>query len=179
MSYNPPRNNPHTQYTTYGTHDVYTSSNRRPSDAASAASSTEYTSTSSRERRITQSNSQSQSQFHQSPLARDASLHRNTTLTQQNRTFIERPQGAAGAAADSSAMQRYAGTTTSSRHVSTVVDDSGQIAQQEVEEKHVQDVDRRSHADSSSGLKLRLDVNLDVEVELKAKIRGDLTLALL
>ncbi|KAJ0416327.1 hypothetical protein BJY00DRAFT_234939 [Aspergillus carlsbadensis] len=30
-----------------------------------------------------------------------------------------------------------------------------------------------------TGLKLRLDLNLDIEVELKAKIYGDLTLALL
>ncbi|PYI05135.1 hypothetical protein BO78DRAFT_284303, partial [Aspergillus sclerotiicarbonarius CBS 121057] len=30
-----------------------------------------------------------------------------------------------------------------------------------------------------TGLKLRLELNLDVEVELKAKIHGDLTLALL
>ncbi|RAK98185.1 uncharacterized protein BO80DRAFT_447790 [Aspergillus ibericus CBS 121593] len=30
-----------------------------------------------------------------------------------------------------------------------------------------------------TGLKLRLDLNLDVEVELKAKIHGDITLALL
>ena len=29
------------------------------------------------------------------------------------------------------------------------------------------------------GLKLRLDLNLDIEIELKAKIYGDLTLALL
>ena len=29
------------------------------------------------------------------------------------------------------------------------------------------------------GLKLRLELNLDIEVELKAKIYGDLTLALL
>jgi hypothetical protein len=70
-------------------------------------------------------------------------------------------------------MQRYQGTT--SRHVSTTMD-NGQISQQEVSEKsQVQDLEPRE----SSGLKLRLDVNLDVEVELKAKIRGDLTLALL
>ena len=30
-----------------------------------------------------------------------------------------------------------------------------------------------------TGLKLKLDLNLDVEVELKAKIHGDITLALL
>ncbi|RAL13327.1 uncharacterized protein BO97DRAFT_477215 [Aspergillus homomorphus CBS 101889] len=30
-----------------------------------------------------------------------------------------------------------------------------------------------------TGLKLRLDLNLDIEVELKAKIHGDITLALL
>ena len=29
------------------------------------------------------------------------------------------------------------------------------------------------------GLKLRLELNLDIEIELKAKIYGDLTLALL
>lgn len=29
------------------------------------------------------------------------------------------------------------------------------------------------------GLKLRLELNLDIEVELKAKIYGDLTIALL
>jgi len=29
------------------------------------------------------------------------------------------------------------------------------------------------------GLKLRLDLNLDIEIELKARIRGDLTLALM
>jgi hypothetical protein len=54
--------------------------------------------------------------------------------------------------------------------------DNGQISQQEVSEKsQVQDLEPRD----KSGLKLRLDLNLDVEVELKAKIRGDLTLALL
>ena len=32
---------------------------------------------------------------------------------------------------------------------------------------------------NQDGLKLRLELNLDIEVELKAKIYGDLTLALL
>ncbi|KAL2848430.1 hypothetical protein BJY01DRAFT_246442 [Aspergillus pseudoustus] len=33
--------------------------------------------------------------------------------------------------------------------------------------------------DEDTGLKLRLDLNLDIEVDLKARIHGDLTLALL
>ncbi|GKZ20846.1 hypothetical protein AbraIFM66951_009165 [Aspergillus brasiliensis] len=33
--------------------------------------------------------------------------------------------------------------------------------------------------EEDTGLKLRLELNLDIEVELKAKIHGDLTLALL
>lgn len=33
--------------------------------------------------------------------------------------------------------------------------------------------------DDEEGLKLKLDINLDIEVELKARIHGDLTLALL
>ena len=39
--------------------------------------------------------------------------------------------------------------------------------------------DETSKMMEQDGLKLRLELNLDVEVELKAKIYGDLTLALL
>jgi hypothetical protein len=37
----------------------------------------------------------------------------------------------------------------------------------------------REDKDEDSGLKLRLELNLEIEVELKARIHGDLTLALL
>ncbi|KAL4971603.1 hypothetical protein BDW66DRAFT_145782 [Aspergillus desertorum] len=39
--------------------------------------------------------------------------------------------------------------------------------------------DSKKTIDDQDGLKLKLDVNLDIEVELKARIHGDLTLALL
>ncbi|KAL4864254.1 hypothetical protein BDV12DRAFT_201293 [Aspergillus spectabilis] len=38
---------------------------------------------------------------------------------------------------------------------------------------------RTKDKDEDSGLKLRLDLNLEIEIELKARIHGDLTLALL
>ncbi|KAL4995922.1 hypothetical protein BDV10DRAFT_173606 [Aspergillus recurvatus] len=39
--------------------------------------------------------------------------------------------------------------------------------------------DSKKTIDDQDGLKLKVDVNLDIEVELKARIHGDLTLALL
>ncbi|RDW70595.1 uncharacterized protein DSM5745_08106 [Aspergillus mulundensis] len=39
--------------------------------------------------------------------------------------------------------------------------------------------DNKKTIDDQDGLKLKVDVNLDIEVELKARIHGDLTLALL
>ncbi|KAL3470572.1 hypothetical protein BJX99DRAFT_239270 [Aspergillus californicus] len=38
---------------------------------------------------------------------------------------------------------------------------------------------KKKTIDDEEGLKLKLDVNLDIEIELKARIHGDLTLALL
>ncbi|OJI96583.1 hypothetical protein ASPVEDRAFT_35976 [Aspergillus versicolor CBS 583.65] len=40
-------------------------------------------------------------------------------------------------------------------------------------------VKQKKGIDDEEGLKLKLDINLDIEVELKARIHGDLTLALL
>lgn len=39
--------------------------------------------------------------------------------------------------------------------------------------------EKKKDIDEQDGLKLKLDVNLDIEVDLKARIHGDLTLALL
>ncbi|KAL3494405.1 hypothetical protein BJX62DRAFT_234281 [Aspergillus germanicus] len=154
MAYNPNSRRevqPHTEYT-YDTHDVYTASSPGPDSTPGHPQQEQYST--SREHTTTTLRS-----------PRDPSHHRQRrrhSIT-ENHTVQSNP----------GAMQRYQGTT--SRHVSTTMDD-GQISQQEVSEKsQVQDLEPRD----SSGLKLRLDVNLDVEVELKAKIRGDLTLALL
>lgn len=38
---------------------------------------------------------------------------------------------------------------------------------------------KKKTIDDEEGLKLKLDVNLDIEIELKARIHGDLTIALL
>ncbi|KAL5045036.1 hypothetical protein BDW71DRAFT_208645 [Aspergillus fruticulosus] len=78
----------------------------------------------------------------------------------------------AGAGPQSQAMQTY-----STRQVSTTMNGAGEIqSQHEVSTEQLGQ--GHLHA-SNSGLKLKLDLNLDVEVELKAKIHGDLTLALL
>ncbi|KAL2796692.1 hypothetical protein BJX66DRAFT_335676 [Aspergillus keveii] len=143
---------PHTEYT-YDTHDVYTTASPGPNSNTGHNQQQQQYTTSQEHTTTTLS----------SP--RDGSYHRQRrrhSIT-ENHTVQSDPD----------AMQRYQGTT--SRHVSTTMD-NGQISQQEVWEKsQVQDLEPRD----KSGLKLRLDLNLDVEVELKAKIRGDLTLALL
>ncbi|KAL4753457.1 hypothetical protein BDW72DRAFT_210308 [Aspergillus terricola var. indicus] len=95
----------------------------------------------------------------------------NHTPATRNANF-NRDLSNADAGAEPQAMQTY------SRHqVSTTMNGAGEIqSQQEVStQRFGQD---QLHA-SNSGLKLKLDLNLDVEVELKAKIHGDLTLALL
>lgn len=50
---------------------------------------------------------------------------------------------------------------------------------QNVQNGSVSRADEKKSVDDQDGLKLKLDVNLDIEVELKARIHGDLTLALL
>ncbi|CEN62697.1 hypothetical protein ASPCAL09329 [Aspergillus calidoustus] len=156
MAYNPRSQRepqPHTQYI-YGTHDVYSTSSPGPDSSPGQQ--------------------QQQQQQQQYSTSRE---HTTTTLSPSRNPSHQRRRHSITenhtVQSDPGAMQRYQGTT--SRHVSTTMD-NGQISQQEVSEKsQVQDLEPRE----SSGLKLRLDVNLDVEVELKAKIRGDLTLALL
>lgn len=51
----------------------------------------------------------------------------------------------------------------------------------EIPQKQVQKQDEGGGSDLSKqdGLKLRIELNLDIELELKAKINGDITLALL
>ncbi|KAL4943456.1 hypothetical protein BDV06DRAFT_221203 [Aspergillus oleicola] len=68
----------------------------------------------------------------------------------------------------SNAMHRY-----QTRQVSTTYNQgTGQMQQETaMTKKQVQQ--------GESGLKLKLDLNVDVEIELKAKIHGDLTLALM
>ncbi|KAI9371056.1 hypothetical protein BJX61DRAFT_544027 [Aspergillus egyptiacus] len=78
----------------------------------------------------------------------------------ENHSFQTNPDGS----------QQYEGV----RQVSTTLDD-GEIHQRTVTERSRV----RGRMVDSQGLALRLDLNLDVEVELKAKIQGDLTLALL
>ncbi|KAL2845131.1 hypothetical protein BJX68DRAFT_269318 [Aspergillus pseudodeflectus] len=158
MAYNPRSQRepqPHTQYT-YDTHDVYSTSSPGPDSNPGQQQQ--------QQQQQQYSTSRKHSTTTPSPSRNPSHQRRRHSIT-ENHTIQSDP----------GAMQRYQGTT--SRHVSTTMD-NGQISQQEVSEKEksqVQDLEPRE----SSGLKLRLDVNLDVEVELKAKIRGDLTLALL
>ncbi|RDW61174.1 uncharacterized protein DSM5745_10672 [Aspergillus mulundensis] len=71
------------------------------------------------------------------------------------------------------AMQTY-----STRQVSTTRNGAGEIQSQH-EVLNTGQFRQNKQSTSNDGLKLKLDLNLDVEVELKARIHGDLTLALL
>lgn len=59
-------------------------------------------------------------------------------------------------------------------------DQGGQNVRQKINNGNISRApDSKKTIDDQDGLKLKLDVNLDIEVELKARIHGDLTLALL
>ncbi|KAL4777040.1 hypothetical protein BDW60DRAFT_203133 [Aspergillus nidulans var. acristatus] len=59
-------------------------------------------------------------------------------------------------------------------------DQGGQNISQKINNGNISRApDSKKTIDDQDGLKLKLDVNLDIEVELKARIHGDLTLALL
>ncbi|KAL4994704.1 hypothetical protein BDV10DRAFT_188749 [Aspergillus recurvatus] len=96
-------------------------------------------------------------------------VQRNPTT--RNAAF-SRELSSAGAGPESQAMQIY-----STRQVSTTMNGAGEIQSQH--EASTEQLGQDSLHTSNSGVKLKLDFNLDVEVELKAKIHGDLTLALL
>ncbi|KAL4960533.1 uncharacterized protein BDV14DRAFT_204630 [Aspergillus stella-maris] len=94
---------------------------------------------------------------------------RSTSGSQRNRqTRFAEMESRPNSNSPSNAMQRY-----QTRQVSTKFDqDTGQMQQE------TSMTDRQVHQDDN-GLKLRLDLNVDIELELKAKIHGDLTLALM
>lgn len=95
----------------------------------------------------------------------------NHTPATRNVAF-NRDLGSADAGPESQAMQTY-----SSRQVSTTMNGAGEIKSHQ--EVSTQQFGQDHLHENNSGLKLKLELNLDVEVELKAKIHGDLTLALL
>ncbi|KAL4778945.1 hypothetical protein BJX76DRAFT_342120 [Aspergillus varians] len=64
------------------------------------------------------------------------------------------------------------------RPVQTISSKDQQPAQN-IQNGSVTRASEKKGIDDQEGLKLKLDVNLDIEVELKARIHGDLTLALL
>ncbi|KAL4806847.1 hypothetical protein BDV18DRAFT_120457 [Aspergillus unguis] len=71
------------------------------------------------------------------------------------------------------AMQSYKGDQTISSR------DQPPPKPQNIQNGAINRAEEKKSIDDQDGLKLKLDVNLDIEVELKARIHGDLTLALL
>ncbi|KAI9376318.1 hypothetical protein BJX61DRAFT_490993 [Aspergillus egyptiacus] len=118
-----------------------------------------------------QSQPELQSQSHQS-LSRPTA----TAETRQRRNRRRKkhlPTETEDVAADST-VQAY--NAVGAPQISSI---NGPIRKQEAAVEQQQVLAQPMEKDEDTGLKLRLELNLDIEVELKARIHGDLTLALL